>query len=628
MISSESIEKVKAAADIKSVVEGSGVKLKRVGSALKGLCPFHTEKTPSFTVTPAKNIFKCFGCGKSGDPIAFVMELQKLSFLEAVVELAKQFNIETEEHQKKEFIKPVARLEKVSPKVIEYFESRKISNNTLLRFGITEAIEWMPDIEKETKVICFNYYRDETLVNIKFRSAAKGFKMAKDAELIFYNLNAIKGQKECVIVEGEIDSMTMHECGIYNSVSVPNGASIHKQRLDYLDNCWSYFADMEKIILVTDNDNPGNKLREELARRLGKERCYQVTFPEGCKDANDVLVKLGKDCVLELIKSATEWPLHGLVTMDEMFPKVEDYYENGYPEGDKAMIHEFDQLLSFYPGQLTIWTGIPGSGKSEFVDYIMASLSKFHKWVWGICSFESPPDFHVTKLAEKFTGKSFAPRTNPSHRMTVKELEYAISVIESHFHFINISQVDITMDGLIAKATELVLRKGINGLLFDPWNCIEHKYGDENETKYILSCLNKLVVFADRYKVHVFLVAHPTKVQKDKKTGLYEIPTMYSISGSAHFFNRTHNGVCVWRNFQTNVVEVFVQKVKWSWLGSLGSCTFTYNTFTRQYETYLGTGDILGDTKPKGWQSINTTHTRKSIDDKISDASLDQELPF
>ena len=189
---------------------------------------------------------------------------------------------------KKEYIKPIARLEKLSPKTIAWFENdRKISNNTLLRLGVTEAIEWMPQPNKEMTCICFNYYRDEQLVNIKFRDAAKGFKMAGGSELIFYNLDAIKGENSCVIVEGEIDCLSFHECGIYNVVSVPNGASKGNQKLEYLDNCWKYFEGMEKIILAVDGDEAGTSLKNELSRRLGKEKCFTVEYPEGCKDTNE-----------------------------------------------------------------------------------------------------------------------------------------------------------------------------------------------------------------------------------------------------------------------------------------------------------------------------------------------------
>lgn len=583
MISEETIEQIKARANVYEVVNDF-VRLKKDGVEWTACCPFHSEKTPSFKVNVPKGIYKCFGCGKSGDAIAFVMEHEKKSYLEAITYLAKKYSIDIEEVKKREFVKPEARIEKLGKRALEFFENdRKISNNTLLRFGISEAKEWMPQLRTETGVICFNYYRGEDLVNIKFRGAKKSFKLAKDAELIFYNLNSIKGENWCVITEGEIDALTFHECGIHNVVSVPNGAGTGNQKLEYLDNCFEYFAGMEKIILATDNDAPGKALRSELSRRLGVEKCWQVTYPEGCKDINDVLVKHGAEAVKKVYDEAIEWPVEGLVTMDDMFDEVSHFYEHGYPEGYKTHIPGLDPLIRFFPGQLTMITGTPGSGKSEFLDLIMVSLTQHHKWSWGVCGFESPPKFHTTKLANKFVGKAFDFRKDPSHRMNRQEFEYAIGQIDKYFHFINISQVDITMDGLIKKAEELVLRKGINGLVLDPWNCIEAKYGNESETKYVLLTLNKFLIFLEKYNVHGFIVAHPTKMQKDKQTGKYNVPTMYDISGSAHFFNRTHNGLSVYRDFQSGMVDVYVQKIKWDWLGQIGFASFGYDTMTRQY---------------------------------------------
>lgn len=527
----------------------------------KAFCPkCHADRKSKtdreLSVDLLKGLFNCHHCGFKGS---------------------------ANEFQKREFTKPLPRLEKVSKKTIEFFESRGISNNTLLRLKITEGKEWMPQFEQECQVICFNYFRGEELVNIKFRGPQKSFKLAKDAELIFYNLNGIDGEKEAIIVEGEMDLLSLYEAGIYNVVSVPNGASKGSQKLEYLDNCWQSFEGKEKIILCTDADEAGISLRNELVRRLGAERCYLVNFPADCKDANEVLVKHGKMALESILANATPWPIEGIVSMPDMINDVLNFYENGYPEGFKAGINNFDDLLSFYPGQLTVITGIPGSGKSEFVDWLMASLSKRHGWNWGVCSFECPPPIHVTKIAEKVTDKSFGFRKDPNHRINTTELEYSLEIIDKHFHFINLSLIDVTMDGLIAKAEELVKKKGINGLLFDPWNCIEHKY-EENETKYVLECLNKLINFLDKYKVHCFLVAHPTKLKKDQKTGKYEVPTMYSISGSAHFFNRTHNGISVWRDFENNIVDVYVQKVKWSWLGKIGYCSFGFDTMTREYK--------------------------------------------
>lgn len=486
---------------------------------------------------------------------------------------------------KREYVKPQPRLEKMKPAVIQWFEkSRGISNNTLLRFNITEATEWMPQFDKEVDCICFNYYRGEELVNIKFRGKNKSFKMAKDAELIFYNLNAIDGQKEAVIVEGEIDALTLHECGIYNVVSVPNGAAKGSQKLEYLDNCWQYFEDKQRIIIAVDSDEAGASLKEELGRRLGKNRCATVTYPDGCKDVNEVLLKHGREAVQGVIQNAKDWPIEGIIALDDMYEEIVNWFENGYPEGVPAGIEGFDDLLKFLEGQLTLVTGIPGSGKDEFVNDLIAQLAKNHGWGWGIVGFEEPPAFHVTKLMEKFTRKSFAFRKDPEHRMSAMEFEWAALMIDRFIHHVNIDVIGGTLDDVLQKLEELVKKFGIKGAVINPWNCLDHKIpAGYSETQYVSESLTKIVNFARRSGTHVILIAHPTKIHKNKDTGKYEVPTLYHISGSAHFFNKTHNGICVWRDFETNVVDVYVQKVKWSWTGKIGYCSFNFNTDTRQY---------------------------------------------
>jgi twinkle protein len=584
MISQETIELVKAKADIIEVI-GAFVPLKRNGVNYTGLCPFHAEKSPSFTVSKVKGIYKCFGCGKSGDAISFVMDHQNKSYPEAIGILAEKLGVAMEEQVKKEFIKPAPRLEKLGAKSLSWFENeRKISNNTLLRFGVTEAVEWMPQFEKEVPVICFNYYRDEVLTNIKFRGPKKSFKMAKDAELIFYNLDAIKGETEVIIVEGELDCLSCHESGIYNSISVPNGAGTGNLRLEYLDNCWSALADKEKIIIATDGDAPGRRLREELARRLGVGRCYQVVYPEGCKDLNDVLKMYGPSKVQGVLAAIQPWPIKGIVPPEDWYETTSDWYDNGYPAGAKSRIPGFDPLLTFAPGQLTTFTGIPGHGKDEFCNYLMTNLARYENWPWGVLGFEETVPETVSKLAEKFTGKSFAWRKDPSHRMTRREFEWSIAQIDACFYFVATDEIETNIETILEIASQLVVQKGIKGLYLNPWNWIEHnRPTHQTETEYVSITLGKIVKWAKKHLVHVFLVAHTTKITKDKD-GKYMIPNLYSISGSANFFNKTFNGVCVYRNYENNITDVYVQKVKQSWLGQIGFSSYQFNTLTRQYE--------------------------------------------
>jgi twinkle protein len=544
----------------KELLEQLGIELRTNKGTVKTTCPKCTterknKNDKSLSVNIDEGLYNCHHCGWKG---------------------------RVYDKPKKIYTKPEPRLQKVGDKVLKFFTDRGITNNTLLRFGITEAKEWMPQFDAETAVICFNYYRLGELVNIKFRGAKKAFKMAKDAELIFYNIDAIQDESECIIVEGEMDCLAVYEAGFYNCVSVPNGASKGNQKLEYLDNCFEYFANKTKVILMTDADEAGYQLRDELARRIGKEKCFKVEYPADCKDANDILLKYGKERLQNAVKEAKELPIEGIIGMDEVFEDVVRLYEHGYPEGIRLNIGEFDEHLRLYKGQLTIVTGIPGSGKSEFVDMIACKTIQQEGWKWGIFGFETPTQFHVTRLAEKLTGKAFGFRKDPLNRMTVQAFEKAVGIIDQNCFFVNIDEVDVSIDGIIEKAEQLVIRKGIQGVIIDPWNYVEQrKDRSQTETEYISETLTKLKRFLKRYDLHCFLIAHPTKLRKEG--GKYEVPTMYSISGSAHFFNKTDNGITVYRDFETNNVDVHIQKVKNYWLGKLGCVTFMYDTETRQY---------------------------------------------
>lgn len=601
MIAHDTIEQIKSRATVSKVI-GSFVTLKKDGVNLTGLCPFHNEKTPSFTVSDVKGIFKCFGCGRSGDAISFLMDKENKSYVEALQWMGNLIGVKVEDEPvKKKPVKPTPRLEKLNPKSITWFEKRGISNDTLLRMKITEAVEKMPQFEKEVHAVCFNYYRGEELINIKFRGPQKSFKLAKDAELIFYNLNALEGEKEAVIVEGEIDCLSCVEAGVYNSVSVPNGAGVGNQNLDYLNNCYAKFQGLEKIILAVDNDAPGRMLREDLCRRLGIERCFMVDYPEGCKDLNDVLVKHGKTKVKEVLAAARLFPIKGVVEMEDMYQTIADWYYNGYPTGAKTRIPGFDALLTFAPGQLTTVTGIPGHGKDEFSNYIMSSLAYHEGWVWGVCGFEETPPETVTKLQEKLTKRAFGFRRDLNHRISEKQFEWSIGFIDQYFKIMNPDEVETDIDSLLTTASRLVSTFGIRGLYLNPWNWIEQtRQAHISETEHISQSLSKIIKWARRYSVHVILLAHTVKIGKDKD-GKFIIPNLYSISGSANFYNKTHNGITVYRDFTTGITDIYVQKVKQSWYGQTGFVSYKFDTQTRQYE-FVGTS--VSEQPPAGYYPV------------------------
>ena len=163
------------------------------------------------------------------------------------------------------------------------------------------------------------------------------------------------------------------------------------------------------------------------------------------------------------------------------------------------------------------------------------------------------------------------------------EFEEAIYLTDLYFSFINIIHVDLTIQGLLTKLKEVVLKTGVKGVIIDPWNYIEHKVpAGYTETQYISEALSLIKEFAVMTDTHVFIVAHPKKLQKDN-SGQYPPATMYDISGSAHFFNKTDNGISVYRDYTNNTVRVYTQKVRFHWQGKIGYTDYNYDTFTRKY---------------------------------------------
>ncbi len=532
-----------------------GIKIKRNNGQVKTKCPkcSHERKKksdPCLSVNIDDGIWNCHNCGWKGS-------LNKKNYMKEEV-----------------FVKPVKieRISKYSDGLLKYFKDRGISEKTLIDNKISEGKEYMPQTQCERNTIQFNYYRDGDLINVKYRDGDKNFKLVKDAERILYGLDDIKGSDEVIIVEGEIDKLSFYEAGYKNCVSVPNGAS--NLELKYLKD---FPDDLKKVYIATDNDEPGRKLAEELSRRIGRDICYRVDFQE-FKDANEAL-SFGLD---NFIKKAKPYPLEGVLSVDSFDIDIDDLYNNGLSRGDTTGHNTFDKLFSFTTSQLTVITGVPTHGKSNWLEHVCVKLASNDNWKFGVFSPEHYPlQLHFSVLAEKFIGKTFRD-VSIYERMSKEELSQAKSFISKSFHWIRPDGDIFTIDAILKSAAGLVKRHGIKGLILDPYNKIHAPFGSQSETQYINDFLTKLTIFKQKYDIHIFLVAHPRKMSK-QENGLYDVPTLYDIAGSANFYNQVDNGITVYRNFETGNSHVYVQKVKFRHIGEIGEAVFKYNLQNGRY---------------------------------------------
>ena len=455
-------------------------------------------------------------------------------------------------------------------RVEEWFKTRGISANTLNDLKVTEGPEYMPQTNKSENVIKFNYFMGENLINVKYRDGRKNFKLYKGAEKVFYNINSVVGYEYCIIVEGEMDVLALHEAGIHNVISVPNGATLNNNNLDYLDNCIDYLEDKEKIILAVDSDAAGQALQKELIRRLGAETCYLATFDD-CKDANEYLIKYGKENLCDRIVKSKPVPLENVTTFRDIEDEITDFVRNGFKKGFQVGLENFDNIFSTYTGQFITVTGIPSSGKSDFVDQMVVGYNKNYGWKTAFASPENAPTYlHAHKLMRKTWGGM--PSKNDIG--TEKWNTIADHCNDNYFH---IDMERYTLESVLQKGAELVKRKGIKCLVIDPFNKVRDiSCNTEDVNRYTMEYLSKIETFAKKYDVLVFIVAHPTKMYRDKD-GKLEEPTMYSIKGGGEWYDASYHGILVHRDYEAKTVKAKVLKVKFQNLGENGAeANFTW----------------------------------------------------
>ena len=452
----------------------------------------------------------------------------------------------------------------ISTNVETWFGTRGISKQTLSDLQVTEGSEWMPQTSKNENTIQFNYFMGDQLINIKYRDGRKNFKLFKGAEKVFYNINSTVGYDWCVIVEGEMDVLALHEAGIKNVISVPNGATLNSNNLDYLDNCIDYLDDKTKIVIAVDADDAGQALKNEFVRRLGAEICYLVDF-NGSKDANDYLLEHGADKLKSAIHTAKQVPLENVSTLYDIEDELKDFVKNGFKPGFQVGLENFDKIFSTYTGQFITVTGIPSSGKSDFVDQMVVGYNKNYQWKTAFASPENQPTYlHAHKLMRK----TWQDMPTASDIDGEKWNQVADHVNDNYF-FIDMDKYNL--ESVLRKGAELVKRKGIKCLVIDPFNKVRDVNAHSDDVnRYTMDYLAKIEAFCRKYDVLTFIVAHPTKMYKGSD-GKIEEPTMYNIKGGGEWYDASYHGLLVHRDYEKKTTKVKVLKVKFQNLGENGA---------------------------------------------------------
>jgi DNA primase len=350
MIDNSSIESLKSSIDIVDVI-GSFIELRKAGANYKANCPFHGEKTPSFVVSPSKQIYHCFGCGVGGDSIKFVMELEKLSYPEAIEKLASMYNFSlTYTKGSSDYSDARRVLEAIgqwyvknlhqNKTALEYLQQRGISQSSIERFEIgyvPSGQEVMQFLQRallplpkaaEAGIIAHSEngqgYYARLVERITFpiysaSSAIVGFggrtitnhpakyinspqtKLFNKSRLLYgYHLakESIYKNKKIIICEGYLDVVMFHQAGFTEAVA-GMGTALTTEHLPMLRK-----GD-PKVILAYDGDKAGAAAALKAAEMLSLAGFDGgvVLFPDG-QDPADLIAKGESETVAKLLREA------------------------------------------------------------------------------------------------------------------------------------------------------------------------------------------------------------------------------------------------------------------------------------------------------------------------------------
>ena len=515
----------------------------------KGLCPFHCENTPSFIYNPKTFKFKCFGCGKVTDILDAYMYTGK-TYMEAVQSLFKEADIRyafgevgVKTKGQYRYPKEVPVNDKAS--AYKYLGLRGISKQTMDNADVRED---------EHGNIVFNYYdTNDVLCLVKYRPSHKIDKSKgeiktwcqKDADTspLLFNMNRVNISEPLLITEGEIDCLAAIEAGYSNAVSIPFGS----QNFQWIEYNWDWLEQFENIIICSDNDEAGVKMRKEAIPRLGSWRTRYIEIPHtyklknaaktvSMKDLNEVLYYMGKEAVINLIENAQDPGVPSVVNVSE----VQDV-DIDEMDGIDTGIKELDvEIMKLFYGTLTIVSGLPGSGKTSFLSQLMCSSLQQNKPAW-MFSRELPCWMQKSWLNYIMAGNHHINEmTDRNGAKYYKVSPYAKDMINKAYDkqwFLYRDDWSNKIDDLLQSMEDSVRKYGTKLLILDNLMTIDIGADESSELTKQTECVTKLIQFAMKYSVAVVLVAHPRKMPKGEDVGIYD------VSGSSNIVNLAHRTI-------------------------------------------------------------------------------------
>lgn len=486
----------------------------------------------------------------------------------------------------KKFALPdLSRAQGINQRVIDYMATRGISEETCRKLRL--GFENHPGLGPSVIFPSFDK-AGQKVINVKYRKiASKDFRNSPDTYRPFFGLPTLTNPSApVIIVEGEIDQATLVECGFDNVLSIPDGSNAkgsQGKKLDCLPSAEKELIAAKRVIIATDGDDAGRAMAQELATRIGMDKVALVEFPDDAKDANDYLMRHGRDALVNLIHAATSPVLDGVSVITDY---QEDIWEHRHLFGKDGYaipgMDKFTEMCRFHPGSLVIVTGVPGAGKSSFLRAAMILLAGSRDY-FPVAMF-APEDAPMPrKFFEKFvrlvSGSSVAEMGRANYEMVVDLVKEKILLIHPESN---------SLDDILLRAEYTVLNHGAKVIVIDPWTeVVTTRERGEGEVEHINKCLSRIQRFARDKGVVVIISAHPTKQGVERSKGNDGVVQLFDISGTASWNNKADFGISIKRSAEhpdSIVSEIHVVKVRDGDYGKLGSVDMSHNPRTGQYK--------------------------------------------
>ena len=506
---------------------------------LKACCPYHNEKTPSFIYDKKGHYFHCFGCGQTVDLIDALME-KGHTFIDSVKYMCEKAGEEytcPEQHVKT--LHKYRYPHEEAPwnnmeQVYSYLGSRGISKATIDYLDIRA--------DEHGNVAFHTYDQYDTLTVVNYRKSHKTEKgenkcwFQKDADTadVLFNMNRVNPTKPLVITEGQIDCASVIEAGYLNCVSILKGS----QGMGWIENLWDWLKEFEQIIVFSDGDAPGVKMRNEVINRLGAIRCKYVEVPKELefkntgqivpvKDANEILQAKGKQFLLDLILEAKDIPITSVAKLSEikeLNPTEMDGFEIGIQDLDK-------ELMKIFTGGVTILTGLPSAGKTTFLNQIVLSAmdSGYKTFLFSRELLNGMSKGWFSQVAAGRRNMKSIRLSNGNDFYVVEgAAKEQITKFYDDSFFIYRDEEENSEDKLFESMELCATKKGLRLFIIDNLMTVQlHDMQDGNKAQ--TDFVNKLIKFAMKYDVAVVMVAHPRKMQTGYDIGLFDIAGSQNI---------------------------------------------------------------------------------------------------